>query len=361
MPKNLTKPFLLILVLLVIIGCYLVFRPFLIIIFVAAILASIFYRPFVAFTKLLRGRKNLAALLMCLLLILVIIIPTIRLAIYGAEKSVAAYDESVAFFSNHNLNDVFRSDFFQTSALRYLHLDEYNFQDQAFKDTVLSTLKQSSNWLLSGATFAIKETANFLLSLALIILTMFFFFVDGKNMLNRLMYLSPLPNKYDQELFNKFRAVSYTTFVSTFVAAAAQGIAAAIGFAIIGFPAFLAGAAIAVASLVPYLGSAIFYVPIGIYYLLIGSIWQGIFIFVWGLLVIGLADNAVRTYMIKDKAKINPIFVLFSILGGIMLFGFWGIVLGPLIISLAVTVFHLYELEFCKDLDSKGCEEKEKL
>jgi len=360
MPKNLTKPFLLILVLLVIIGCYLVFRPFLTEIFVAAILATIFYRPFNALAEFLKGRRNLAAILMCLLLVAVIILPTIRLIIYGADKSVAAYDETVSFFSNHSLNDVFRNDFFQNSALRYLKLDKYNFQDQAFQDTILSTLKQSSDWLLSGATFAIVETTNFLISLVLIILAMFFFFVDGKKMLTRFMYLSPLPNKYDQELFRKFRTVSYTTFVSTFVAAAAQGVVGAIGFAIVGFPAFLAGVLVALLSLIPYLGSMIFYVPVGIYYLLVGDIWQGIFIFLWGAIVIGTTDNIVRAYMIKDKAEINPIFVLFSILGGIVMFGFWGVILGPLVVALAVTVLHLYELEFCGSLEGAGCEEAKK-
>jgi predicted PurR-regulated permease PerM len=360
MPKNLTKPFLLILVLLVIIGCYLVFRPFLTEIFVAAILATIFYRPFNALAKFLKGRRNLAAVLMCLLLVAVIILPTIRLIIYGADRSVAAYDEAVVFFSNHNINDVFKNDFFQNSALRYLHLEKYNFQDQAFQETILSTLKQSSDWLLSGATFAIVETTNFLVSLVLIILAMFFFFVDGKKMLSHLMYLSPLPNKYDEELFRKFRTVSYTTFVSTFVAAIAQGVVGAIGFAVVGFPAFLAGVVVALLSLIPYIGSMIFYVPVGIYYLLIGSIWQGIFILLWGMFVIGTTDNIVRTYMIKDKAEINPIFVLFAILGGISIFGFWGVILGPLVVALAVTVFHLYELEFCESLEGSGCEEARK-
>lgn len=356
MPKNLTKPFLLILVLLVIVGCYLVFRPFLTEIFVAVILATVFYRPFNALANFLKGRRNLAALLMCLLLVLIIILPTVRLIIYGAGKSVVAYEDTVAFFSNHNLNDVFRGEFFQRGALRYLELGRYDFEDQAFQKAILSALKQSSDWLLSGATFAIKETANFFVSIVLIILAMFFFFVDGKSMLSKVMYLSPLPNKYDQELFRKFRTVSYTTFVSTFVAAAAQGVVGAVGFAIVGFPAFLAGVLVALLSLVPYVGSMIFYIPVGVYYLLIGSIWQGIFILLWGAVVIGSADNIIRTYMIQDKAEINPIFVLFSILGGIVLFGFWGVVLGPLIIALAVTVFHLYELEFCQSLESTGCE-----
>jgi predicted PurR-regulated permease PerM len=228
----------------------------------------------------------------------------------------------------------------------------FSQRNSAIQDMFLNILKKSSNWLISGATIAVKETANFIISLVLIIIAMFFFFVDGKRMLQKLMRLSPLQDKYDEEIFKKFRTVSYTTFVSTFVTAAAQGVVGAIGFAIVGFPPFLAGVLVGLLSLLPYLGSMIFYVPVGIYYIVAGNSWffpgdQGIFILLWGALIIGTVDNIIRVYMIKGKAEVNPIFVLFSILGGITLFGFWGVVLGPLIVALAVTILHIYELEFC--------------
>lgn len=352
MPKKLTKPFILILVLLVIIGCYLVFRPFITEIFMAAILATIFYKPYLALTKAFKGRKNLAALLMCLLLVLLIILPAVKLIVYGAEKSVVAYDETVAFFSDHGFEDVINSNIIQKTPLHYINFD--NFQNKAFQDTILAAAKDSSAWLISGATNLVKETANFVFSLLLIIMTMFFFFVDGKKMLVHLMHLSPLPDKYDREIFNKFRDVSYSTLVATFAASFAQGIAGAIGFAIVGFPVFLAFILISLFSLLPYLGSAIFYLPVGIYYLLIGEIWQGIVIIIWGFLVIGTIDNIVRAYMIKGKAKINPIFIFFSILGGLALFGLWGVVIGPLMLTLAITIIHIYELEFCDEAPGEG-------
>jgi predicted PurR-regulated permease PerM len=357
MPQKLTKPFILILVGLVLAGCYLVFRPFLTEIIVAAILASVFYTPFLRFTKFLKGRKNLAGILMCLLLLVIIILPSLKLVVYAGEKSVIAYSATVEFFNDHSLNDLFKTEFFQRGVLRNLNLDRFDFHSENFKNALLTTFKESSDWLLSGATFAVKETTNFIVSLVLIIITMFFFFVDGEKMLGKIMTLSPLQNKYDKELFRKFRVVSRTTFVSTFVVAIAQGLVGAVGFAIVGFPAFLAGVLVAILSLLPYVGSMIFYVPVGIFYLLTGDIWQGVFVLLWGALIISTIDNVIRTYMVKDEAEINPIFVFFSILGGIAIFGFWGVVLGPLLIALAVTVFHIYELEFCDSLEGANCQE----
>lgn len=165
-------------------------------------------------------------------------------------------------------------------------------------------------------------------------------------MLEKLMYLTPLPNKYDLEIFKKFKDVSYSTFVSTFVVAIAQGILGAIGFIIIGFPAFFAGIAIAFISILPYVGSVIITVPIAVYLLAIGNVWQGVFMLIWGLGVVANVDNLIRAYMIKGKSEVHPIFLIFSILGGIVLFGFWGVVIGPLVIALAITIIHIYELEY---------------
>ena len=356
MTKNFNKSFLILLVISILFVAYLIFRPFLTEIVVAAILASVFYTPFNRLSVFLKGRRNLAAILMCLLLVTLIIIPASKLVSYAAQKSLTAYTSTASFFASHTFGDVFESDFVKSGPLSYLNLDKINSGNEAFKSVILETSKKLSSVFLDGATVVFKETTKFIVSLSLIILTMFFFFVDGKKMLERLMVLSPLSNKNDRIIFKKFRKVSYAIFVSTFVASIAQGVVGALGFAIVGFPAFLAGVMIALLSLLPYVGSMIFYVPIGLFYLLSGDIWQGVFVLSWGFFIIGTIDNVIRAYMIKDEAEINPIFVLFSILGGISLFGFWGVILGPLIIALMVTIFHIYELEFCSVLEGEDCD-----
>jgi predicted PurR-regulated permease PerM len=294
---------------------------------------------------------------MCLLLLVIVILPTVKLLAYAGDKSVDAYNATVAFFNTHDANDLLKMDFFNRGVLSYLNLSQYDLHNQTLQTTLLDLLKQSSDWLLTGATIALEGSANFVISLALIIIALFFFFVDGQGMLDRLMALSPLPDRYNQEIFRKFRAVSYSTFLSNIVAALAQGIVGAIGFGLVGWPPLLAGALIAIISLLP-IGSALFYVPVGLFYLLTGDIWQGVFSLVWGVAVISTVDNLIRTYMVKGKAEINPVFVLFSLFGGIALFGFWGVILGPLIVALAVTVLHIYELEFCEEEGKEKTAEK---
>ncbi|MEI7620708.1 MAG: AI-2E family transporter [Candidatus Falkowbacteria bacterium] len=337
MDNKLSKPFLLLLVVFVLVACYLVFKPFLIEIIIAAVLVSILYRPYNKIKELLFNNRNAAALIMCLLVIVLIVFPLSQVMILAGKKSVTAYNDTVQFFTQNN--DVIQN--------KYLHqLDFIGLDNSTLQNFVIDLVKRSSDWMVSAATFILKGTTSFFVSLFLIIFAMFFFFRDGEKMLRKLMLWSPLQDKYNMRLFKKFQDVSYSTIISTFVTAFAQGLVGAIGYMIIGMPAFFPGILIGFTSLLPYVGSILVYVPTGIYLLLTGQIWQGVFMLLWGSIIIGNTDNIIRTYMIQGKAHVNPVFVFFSIMGGIVLFGFWGVVLGPLIISIAITVFHIYELEY---------------
>jgi predicted PurR-regulated permease PerM len=337
----LTRIFLFVLLIAVLAACFLIFRPFLIQILIAAILVSLFYTPYRWLAKKLGGREKTAALITCVLVLLVIIIPLTNLIIFAAQESVAAYSDTINFLNRDNgavQIKIFEK--IQTSL---------NINSESLKTLVVDFAQKASNWLVSGATGFLKGTTTFVISLVLIIFTMFFFFVDGKKMLERAMYWTPLPDKYDRMIFQKFRDVSYSVFVSTFAVALAQSALGAVAFAIVGLPIFLPAIAIALLSMIPYFGAYLIWLPAGIYLLAIGHLWQGIFLLIFGATVISTVDNLIRMYMIKTKAQVHPIFVLFSVLGGISLFGFWGVIIGPLVIALTVTILHIYdEVEYKK-------------
>jgi len=345
MNKNfIAKAFLIILIVFVIFACYLVFRPFLVEILAAAILVSIFYTPYEWLVKKFRNHRNLASLVMCFLVILIVIIPAINLIIYTAQRSVLAYSDMINFLNRTNLDGTIKNSILEKANLLGLDSD-------SLKVFVADIAKKSSNWLVSGAATLVKGTTSFIISLIIIVFTMFFFFVDGSKMMDKVMYWTPLSNKYDREIFKKFRDVNYSTMISTFAVAIAQGAVGAVGFMIVGLPAFFAAILMAFLSLLPYIGTGLIWFPAAVYLLFVGKIWQGVFLLVWGVLVVSMIDNLVRAYIIKGKAQVHPIFVILSILGGISLFGFWGVFLGPLIISIAVTVFHIYELEYGEALE----------
>ncbi|OGF25480.1 hypothetical protein A2331_01265 [Candidatus Falkowbacteria bacterium RIFOXYB2_FULL_34_18] len=335
----LSKSFLMFCIVAILIICYKIFQPFLVIIIVATILATIFYHPYEQLVKILRGRKNIAAVIMCFLVAILVIVPIANFMVYTTQRSIDTYDITQRYLDEHDVPTTIKNKFW----------DKYNYLGlggDTIKSALIEIAKKVNDWIVNGTGSIIKGTTNFIFSLIMIIFTMFFFFIDGSKMLDKLMYWTPLPNKYDKEIFKKFKDVSYSTIISTFVTAGAQGVIGAIGFMIVGMPAFFAGIAMAFLSLLPYIGAAFVWFPVGIYLIVIGKIWQGIFLFIWGAGVVAMVDNLIRAYIIKDKAQVHPIFIIFSILGGIALFGFWGVIFGPLVISLAVTVLHIYELEY---------------
>ena len=340
-----SKYFLIFLVILASVACLFLFRPFLIEIVIAAVLTSVFYSPFLKLSKALKGRRKISALIMCISLLIVIIIPISGIIVFFSKKAPAAYSETVIFLNQINGEEgVLAGELFKK-------VDFIDFENNEVKDVILSITKNISEWIAKGATFIVKGTTGFLISLVLILLAMFFFFIDGEKMLNKLKIWSPLPNKYDIEIFNKFREISYTAIISTFVTAGIQGLVGAIGFLIAGVPAFYPGLFIAIFSLIPYIGSMLVYIPIGLFLIFSGQIFQGVFIISWGALIIGNTDNLIRAYILHSRAKISPIFLIFSLTGGLILFGFWGLILGPLILSLVITIFHIYELEYDGDLE----------
>jgi predicted PurR-regulated permease PerM len=343
--KSFSKPFLITLVVLILALCFFLFKGFLVEMIIAAVLVSMLYPIYNWFLKIFRGRRNLAAFVMCLLAVVFIIAPLVQLSITIGKQAVPAYNSVVSFLQN---NDGAIKDSILAKA-QIFGINEGNFRTVMF-----DALQKSSSAIVDVVASAIKGTTGFFISLGLIIFIMFFFFVDGENMLRKLSQLSPLANKHDEEIFHKFRVVSRTAFLSTFVVAATQGFVGGIGFWIAGLPVLFPMLIMATLSILPYVGSMIFYVPVGIYLIAVGQIWQGVFILAWGALLVGNIDNLLRMYLIKGKAQVNPIFIVFSIIGGISMFGFWGIIIGPLVVSLAVTMLYIYKLEFKKELaDSK--------
>ncbi len=334
------RPFLWFLMAISIILVYLLFKPFLAEIIIAAILASVFYKWYLYLVKVLWKKKYLAAFLISFGLLLFIVVPSVNLVIYAAKQAPIAYQA---------LNkEISRLDLSESLILDMLDVGDKN--EGMIKSFILDTTKEISDWLVSGASIFVKNTTNFLISLIIVIVTTFFFLINGQKLVKQLSFWSPLPNKYDEVLVNTFKTVSYNNLLALFIAALVQGSLSALGFVIIGWPFLFVFIISAFLSIIPYM-LTLFYIPVIIYLLASGQIWQGMLIIIWNLIIVVNLDEFIRAYIVKGKSQVNMIFVIFSILGGISIFGFWGIFIGPLVLSLVVAILYIYELEFSKQLE----------
>lgn len=321
--------------------CYLLIKPFLTEIVLAGVLVTIFYPIFLKVVYWTRGKISLSAFIMCVFILSIIIVPFSYFIFYLAQQAIVFYS---SLASSGNIVQYLDVQVWQ----KLNFVDENIFNLQQFIIDSVATIRA---YLVTGATSLVRGTTQFFVSLILVIFTMFFLFRDGRSLLSRVMKLTPLSNKYDKLIWMKFRDVSYSAIVATFLTALAQAFSAGLAFFVVGLPVLLLSILIFVVSFLPYIGTALVWLPVAVYLLIIGKIWQGIFLIIWGVLVISLIDNFLRPYLIKDKADVHPIIVFFSIFGGLILFGAWGVIFGPLIVSLAVTILHIYELQYAEFLE----------
>jgi predicted PurR-regulated permease PerM len=217
---------------------------------------------------------------------------------------------------------------------------------------VLPALQKIPGWVARNGGAVLGGLAGMLLGFALVLLSMFFFYVEGESILIQLSILSPLPKRYDQEFATKVRDVIEATFRGQLFTGIAQGAMTGIGMAIAQVPgAGFWGAVAALLSLVPMVGAAAVWVPASIYLVISASMggrpwWQPIFLIIWGVLPVSLIDNVVRPWAMKGKAQLPAIPLLIAVLGGMQAFGFVGLVIGPLVFSLLMSIIDIYKKSF---------------
>ncbi len=175
-----------------------------------------------------------------------------------------------------------------------------------------------------------------------------FFLLDnmGKNEIT-LKRIIPLDKDRVQPFANELESMVYSNVLGAPVLAIVQGITASIGFFIFGLnePLFW-GIICGFMSFIPVVGTAIVWIPAGIYLLLNGASWQGVGLLVFGVLVITNVDNAVRLVMQKKFSDVHPIVTILGVIVGVNLFGFPGLIFGPLVISYFLIMLRLYSEEY---------------
>jgi predicted PurR-regulated permease PerM len=200
-----------------------------------------------------------------------------------------------------------------------------------------------SGLLVKWSTSGVKLVTSAVWQFFLMLFALFYFYKDGAAFLHWMMHLTPLPGSLEREIQEKFREVSESAFLGTFLTAAAQGVLGGVGFLIVGYPPLVWGVLMAVLSLIPLVGSFLVWGPAAVLLISGGRMGAGIFLVIWGVVVVGLSDNVLRPLLMQGKSQLHPALIFFSLIGGIMAFGPLGILLGPLAIVLVIAMLRAYE------------------
>ena len=316
------------------------YEPFLMTLAIASLLAIATYAINMKLLRLVNNRI-LAALFSTLFLSILFFAPIVYI-ITSLGTIVNDFDQSiiektVAYISNFH--------FQLPDALSFLKpkIDDF------FANFDLANLTQN---VLSYAAFIGKNSAKFLKDMVLI--TIFFFFANlyGNKLVEYAKSLTPLEEKEIDLVFSEVANVMSVLFYSILVTAIFEGALFAIIGMFFGYNGLLLGIIYGFASLIPVVGGSLMWVPICVYELARGNIFEAIVIASYSIIVISIiADTFIKPLIIKYintftkvPTKINELLIFFAIIAGLSTFGFWGMVLGPAITALFISILKLYEL-----------------
>ncbi|MEA2462778.1 MAG: hypothetical protein QOJ98_525 [Acidobacteriota bacterium] len=326
-----------------------VIQPFLTAILLGAILVILTFNLFRRVRIAAKGSSVKAAIVMLLCITVLIVIPAVILSTLLVNQANVVVEKLQDGEAQQMIKKIDL-----TRHLAFIKRFAPNFDPATLSPEriVLPAMRQVPGWAARHGGALLGGLAGALLGFALVLLSMFFFYVEGEDIMQQLSILSPLPKRYDDEFRARFKDVIDATFRGQLFTGIAQGVMTGIGLAIAQVPgAGFWGAVAALLSLIPMVGAAAVWAPASIYLIISASMgarpwWQPIFMILWGVLPVSLIDNIVRPWAMKGKAQLPAIPLLFSVLGGMQAFGIVGLVIGPLVFSLLMTIIDIYKKSF---------------
>ena len=327
---------------------YFVVKPFLIPFIIAAILAQLFYPAYGFLLRATRQRRGLSSGLTCLLIAAIIIAPLFFVvSLVVGEIGGIINDFSGGAPRIGRMVEVINDKLSGTP-----YLSAFNIQAAINQDTALSFVKSITQNTLAIIQGTYRGVGHFVFVSFILFFSLFYLLIDGKKFLKVIMKFSPLKDKYEELLIEKFTSIARATIKGTSLLAIIQGLIGSFLFLATGVSSpVLLGILMTISSVIPTVGSGLIWLPVGLVMILLGHTVKGIVILAVGALVIGTVDNILRQKLIGKDVEMHPLLILFSTLGGLAIFGIAGFVVGPIIMALFLALWEIYFFEFKEQLE----------
>ena len=334
--------FFLLLLTLVTLAFFWVLWPYYGAVFWGAVLALLFMPLYHRILRAMPRKRTLAALLTVAVIVVLVILPISMISVMLAQEAVSVYarvqtgELSVSryFQQIYSALPTWVTGLLDRSGLSSLGL---------IQERVATSLTETSKFIATHALNIGQNAFDLLVSFFIMLYLLFFFLLDGAALSRRIKDAIPLEPEIKRNLFSKFTTVIRATVKGNVVVAIIQGALGGLTFWFLGIHApVLWGTLMAFLSLLPAIGAALVWLPVAIYFLVTGAIWQGVTLIAVGVLVIGLVDNVLRPVLVGKDTKMPDYVVLVSTIGGIALFGLNGFVIGPAIAAMFMAAWDIF-------------------
>ena len=315
--------------------------PFLSALLWAGLITLALYPLYRRLLALVRGKASLAAGIMTVVTAVLIIGPGIAALTALASQADDLYIHASELLKSGKLAEIWGR-FLDSPLGSFPLLRELDIQK-----FVVEHLGDLSSRLAGQVGGILKNTLLLVVNLLIMIFALFFFFRDGENHYRTALDLLPFTAAQKEGMARKFMDTFNAVIEGVFFIALLQGLLTGIGFALFGvpFPA-LWGFLAAFLALLPVGGATLVWLPGAIYLFTTGATLKGVLLAVWGILLVSTPDNFLKPLIIGKRARIPTFFLFIAILGGIRAYGFLGILLGPVVVTLLTAFVQIYREEF---------------
>lgn len=229
-------------------------------------------------------------------------------------------------------------------------IHQFVYQKVGFDILSKENITKVTNFAGTFSTKALSTTFNTFTVIVSMYFILYFMFVKARLFEKIVAKAMPFKKTNTQMLGDKFVKLVMANAIGIPVVALGQGIVATIGYYIFGAPSpMLLFALTALASMLPVVGAAIIYLPVGIFMIAEGQTGPGVGVLIYGLVVVGLTDNLLRFTLLKKLEDIHPLITVFGIIMGMNIFGFMGLIFGPILMSITVLLIQVYRDEFSEE------------
>lgn len=328
---------------------FVILEPFLAPIMLGAVLVTVTFPIYRRVRERLHGGANRAAAVMLFLITFVVLLPAFLIIVLLVQEANVVVKHLQSGDMERTLH---RLDI--SNRMPWLKRVAPNFNPAAINPAhiIIPVVQKAPAWIAEHGASVIGGIAGLVIALFLVLLSAYFFYVEGETIAAEAAALSPLPARYNAQFAENFKGVIDATFRGQVITSLTQGMFIGIGLAIAGIPgAILWGAVATVLSLLPVVGSAAVWIPAALYLYVAASIgdrsyFGAIFLTIWGVVVVPIIEHVVRPWAMKGKMQLPAIPLLVSVLGGMEAFGFVGLVVGPLVFSLLMSIIDIYKRSF---------------
>lgn len=323
--------------------CWKMLQPFIEVVLWAVVLVIVFF-PIHRRIQARVGSPGWSAMLSCLLVIFVILVP-LTLLTFAVVNELSDFaqmlqpkSDGTGGAANAAAGLLDPNHPYLGPAVQWLgqYVDLGKLGSQEF---IAERLKGVSGAIASRTLGFVGGAVGFIVEVFFVIFTMYYLFRDGERMRAAAYDVMPLSDEKAREILDRTGEVIEASVYGVLIIAVVQGVLGGLAFWVLGLPSpLLWGVVMIFLSMIPMLGAFIVWVPAAIYLALTGDWGKAIILAVWGALVIGSVDNFLRPKLVGERTRLHELLVFFSVLGGLQVFGVLGIVLGPVIVAITIAL-----------------------